>query len=185
MTNEEKKEVNEEIVNNETVEVKREIKAPSEIKEKKEEVVDADNDGFIDKDPGMFYEEMKEEASKTEEPKVVAEEVKVEEAAPKVEETKVDVKVDDVKESSDNSINNVVKVAEEKVAMNNAETGKNIELANNIVKEGKIEENKNLPADIKPILDIIKEKLKAAGKVITNVLEMVGDMVEGIFKKKN
>ena len=176
MTNEEKKEVNEEIVNNETVEVKREIKAPSEIKEKKEEVVDADNDGFIDKDPGMFYEEMKEEASKTEEPKVVAEEVKVEE--------KKEV-VDDVKESSDNSINNVVKVAEEKVAMNNAETGKNIELANNIVKEGKIEENKNLPADIKPILDIIKEKLKAAGKVITNVLEMVGDMVEGIFKKKN
>ena len=152
------------MINNETVEVKREIKAPSEIKEKKEEVVDADNDGFIDKDPGMFYKEMKEETSK------------VEEIAPKAEE---------VKESSDNSINNVVKAAEEKVAMNNAENGKNIELANNIVKEGKIEENKNLPADIKPILDIIKEKLKAAGKVITNVLEMVGDMVEGIFKKKN
>ena len=45
--------------------------------------------------------------------------------------------VDKCINTSDNSINNVVKAAEEKVAMNNAENGKNIELANNIVKEGK------------------------------------------------
>ena len=149
--------------------------------------VDADGDFFIDEDPGLFAEEMKEETEDAIEDnsETVTKEVKVETVeeitTENVEKTKEEAKV----ESEDTGINSVVKAAEEKVAQKAQDDGKNIELANNIVKESKIEENRNLPADVKPYLEIIKEKLKGAGRVVMNVLEMVGDLVENIFKKKN
>ncbi len=131
--------------------------------------------------------EVKEEAKP--EPVVeVKEEVKPEPATEVKEEVKpeptVEVK-EESKFSEDAGINSVVQLAEEKVAQKVQEDGRNVELANNIVKETKIEENRNLPADVKPYLEIIKEKLKGAGRVVMNVLEMVGELVENIFKKKN
>lgn len=144
-------------------------------------VVDADGDFLIDEDPGLFAEEIKEESEDLKENVVkeskvdIVEEVKVENTV----ETKVEVVNEDAK------INTVVQAAEEKVFTNSSENGKNIELADNIVKESKIEENKNLPADIKPYLEMVKEKLKAFGKATFNVLEMIGDFVENLFKKKN
>ena len=86
-------------------------------------------------------------------------------------------------EKQEVNVETVIKVAEEKV-ISSQEDGTNIELADNIVKESKIEENKNLPADIKPYLEMVKEKLKAFGKATFNVLEMIGDFVENLFKKK-
>lgn len=75
--------------------------------------------------------------------------------------------------------------SEQEAIQKSQEDGKNVELANNIVKESKIVENSNLPTDVKPYLEIIKEKLKGAGKAVMNVLEMVGELVENLFKKKN
>ncbi len=150
--------------------------------------VDADGDFFVDDNPGLLAAEIKEETEKINKKEEV-ETVKVE---PDVETVKTEPVVEikeEVKEepivSEDAGINSVVKAAEEEVAQKVQEDGKNIELANNIVKESKIEENRNLPADVKPYLEIIKEKLKGAGRVVMNVLEMVGDLVENIFKKKN
>lgn len=65
------------------------------------------------------------------------------------------------------------------------EDEKNIELADNVVKENKTSENTNLPADIKPYLNMIKEKLVVLGKAAISMFEKIGDFVENLFKKKN
>lgn len=131
------------------------------------------------------------ENTETENKEVISEEQVAE--TTKVEEQATNVIVEEKKESEekkeeakpeDAKVEEIVKMAEEKV-QTNQEDGKNIELADNIVKENKSEENRNLPADIKPYLEIVKEKLKSFGKATLNVLEMIGDLVENLFKKKN
>ena len=141
-------------------EAKKEIKPEpaAEVKEeaKPEPVVEVKEE--VKPEPAA---EVKEEV-KPEPAAEVKEEVKPEPTAEVKEEVKpeptVEVK-EESKFSEDAGINSVVQLAEEKVAQKVQEDGRNVELANNIVKETKIEENRNLPADVKPYLEIIKENL--------------------------
>lgn len=141
-------------------------------------VVDANNDLLVDEDPGLFATEITEKKENVE---TKVEEVKAE---PVVEDVKEEVVTDKVTVSEEDRINAVVQAAEAKVGMNSQENGKNIELANNIVKESKIEENKNLPADVKPYVNMIKEKLMSFGKAALGLFEKIGDWVEGLLNKK-
>ena len=148
-------------------------------------VVDANNDLLVDEDPGLFATEITEKKENVE---TKVEEVKAEPAVEDVKEEVVTDNVETVKVettvSEEDRINAVVQAAEAKVGMNSQENGKNIELANNIVKESKIEENKNLPADVKPYVNMIKEKLMSFGKAALGLFEKIGDWVEGLLNKK-
>ena len=68
------------------------------------------------------------------------------------------------------------------------ETGETVELADNILSSNETNysqpNNSNLPADLKPYLNMVKEKLMAFGKFALNLFEKIGNYVENLFKKK-